>query len=139
MTEGEFSVERSDPVSRLFPRRYRRFRDLRTYEAACDWSRTLDWQRSTYDRFLLERELLRYLEATQCYLGQESLFRIASREVIGSEIGLLLDEYAARPVPVSVFAYVLIMLPGVVGRKCGRRQQSRLTQVLADLPSSAKS
>lgn len=120
MNEGELRDAASDPMSSLFPRRYRRFRDLRTYKAACDWSRTLDWQRNAYDRFLLERELRRYLEATQGYLGRENLFRVASRAGIESEIGLLLDEYAARPVPVSVFGYVLLMLPWVIRYKCGR-------------------
>jgi hypothetical protein len=135
MIEGDPTDDFLERELKLYPRRYRRYSDLRTYSEACDWAQTLDWQKNPYDRYLLHRELMRFLEATQCYLGRKNLFRAVSREDVSTGVTHLLDQYAARPVIIGVFRYVLLMIPWIVGHKSGQIRYSRLTQALARLPS----
>src|SRR5882757_1587796 len=79
--------------AKLFPRRYRRFRDLRPYQETLEWVWTLDWRQNPYDRFLLRRELLRHLESTGYYEGRLNVFTFASRDEITAEVDHLLDKF----------------------------------------------
>ena len=123
--------------TRFFPRRYRRFRDLRPYQEACEWARKLDWRRNPYDRFLLHRELLRHLESTEVYEGRRNPFSFASREEIAAEVDQLLDEFPDKYESIGVFSYVLVTIPWHLGFKHGRIHYNRLTQALAMLTSKA--
>ena len=123
--------------AKLFPRRYRRFRDLRPCQEACEWARKLDWRQNPYDRFLLRRELLRQLESTEFYEGRRNVFSFASREEIAAEVDRLLDGFPDKYESIGVFSYVLITIPWHLGFKHGWIRHSRLTQALATLPSKA--
>ena len=46
---------------RFYPRRYQRFPGLHAPAEAVAWSRALDWRDNPYSRFLLRRELLRFV------------------------------------------------------------------------------
>lgn len=120
---------------KLYPRLYRRFRDLRPYREACRWARKLDWRQNPYDRFLLRRELLRHLESTEFYRGRRNIFTFASREEIAAEVDQLLEKFPDKYDRLGVFGYVLIKLPWVLGFKHGRIRYSRLTEALAKWPS----
>jgi len=106
--------------AQLFPRRYRRFGNLRPYQEACEWARSLDWRQNPYDRFLLRRELLRHLESTQFYEGQRNIFAFASREEIAAEVDRLMNELPDRWDGAGVFGYVLVTIPWRLGFKHGR-------------------
>lgn len=121
--------------AKLFPRRYRRFKDLRPYQEACEWARTLDWRQNPYDRFLLRRELLRHLENTEFYEGRRNVFTFASREEIATGVDHLMDKFPDKFEGIGVFGYVLVTLPWHLGFKHGRIRHSRLTEALAKLPS----
>jgi len=121
--------------AKFYPRRYRRFRDLRPYQEACEWARTLDWRQNPYDRFLLRREMLRHLESTAFYEGHRNVFTFASREEIAAEIAGLLDKFSDKDEGIGVFSYILITLPWHLGFKHGRIRYSLLTKALATLPS----
>ena len=123
--------------AKLFPRRYRRFRDLRPYQEACEWARKLDWRQNPYDCFLLRRELLRHLESTEFYKGSRNVFSFASREEISAEIDHLMDEFPDEFASSGVFKYVLVTLPWHLGFKHGLIHHSRLTEALAKLLSKA--
>lgn len=120
--------------ARLFPQRYQRFKDLRSYQEACEWARKLDWRKNPYDRFLLRRELLRHLEATEFYNGRRNVFSFASREEIAVEVDRLLDEFPGKYQSIGVFSYVLVALPWHLTFKHGRIHHSRLAEALAKLP-----
>lgn len=121
--------------AKLFPRRYRRFKDLRSDQEAREWARTLDWRQNPYDRFLLRRELLRHLESTELYKGQRNVFTIASREEIAAEVDRLIEEFPEEFQGAGVFVYVLVTLPWHLGFKHGLIRHSRLSEALAKLPS----
>jgi hypothetical protein len=121
--------------AKFFPRRYRRFEDLRPYPEACEWARNLDWRQNPYDRFLLRRELLHHLESIASYAGIRNVFTFASREEIAAEVDRLLDEFPDKYGSIGVFGYVLVTLPWRLGFKHGRIRYSRLTEALAKLPS----
>ena len=121
--------------AKLFPRRYRRFRDLRPHHEACEWALTLDWRQNPYDRFLLRRELLRHLESIEFYEGRLNVFTFASRDEIAAEVDRLMDDFPVEFGGIGVFTYVFITLPWRLGFKHGRIRHSRLTEALAKLPS----
>jgi hypothetical protein len=123
---------------KLFPRRYRRFRDLRPYQQACEWARMLDWRQNPYDRFLLRRELFRHLESTAFYDGRWNVFSFASREEIAAEVDRLMDEFPDEYKSTGVFAYVLVTIPWHLGFKHGRIRHSRLAEALAKLPTKER-
>ena len=61
----------------LHPRRYHRFKDLRPDLEAVQWARSLDWRNNPYDRFLLRREILHYLEGAGA-VGETAVFCAAT-------------------------------------------------------------
>ena len=99
--------------AKLFPRRYRRFRDLCPYQEAREWARTLDWRQNPYDRFLLRRELLRHLESTEFYEGLRNVFTFASRDEIAAEVDHLMDKFPDEFEGIGVFVYVLSLCHGI--------------------------
>lgn len=123
--------------AKMYPRRYRRFRDLRPYQDACEWARNLDWRQNPYDRFLLRRELLHHLESTEFYEGCWNIFTIASREEIAAEVDGLLDEFHFDKYEgIGVFSYVLVLISWRLGFKHGLMNHTLLTRVLATIPSN---
>ena len=138
MSKSEPTAIMEEIGARLFPRRYRRFKDLRSYQEACEWARKLDWRQNPYDRFLLRRELLRHLESTQFYEGHRNVFSFASRGEIATEVDRLIDKFPDKFESIGVFGYVLVMLPWHLAFKHGRIRHSRLTEALAKLPSKKK-
>ena len=114
----------------LFPRRYSRYKDLRSDVGA--WARTLDWPNNPYDYFLLRREILRQFEAIIIYEGARNVYTFASRDEISTECDLLMKEYSAKKFcGLDVFTYVLALLPWRLGFKHGRVHHSPLTAALA--------
>src|SRR5580698_83698 len=98
--------------AKLFPRRYHRFKDLRPYQQACEWARTLKWRQNPYDRFLLRREIVHHLESTAIHEGHWNIYSFASREEIAAEVNCLLNEFPDECAGMGIFAYVLLTLPG---------------------------
>lgn len=133
MSKYEASKLMQEMGAKLYPRRYRRYRDLRSFEDACDWAKTLDWQNNPYDRYLLKRELLHHLESTEFYKGSLNLFSIASRKEIAAEVERLMDEFPKEHKGMGVFAFVLTALPWRLAFKHGVAEQSRLAAALRKL------
>jgi hypothetical protein len=138
MKGPEYKPELSDVLleisAKMFPKRYRMFKDLRPYNQASEWARTLDWRENPYARFLLRRELLHHLESTQCYKGRENVFSFASREEISAEVDRLMDEFPDKYKNIGVFGYVLVTLPWNLAFNHGHIRYSKLTEALAKLP-----
>ena len=137
MTNLEDKTELTPTVlevgAKIFPRRYRRFEDLRPWQEASEWARNLDWRQNPYDRFLLRREILRRLESSVVYDGPLNVYSFASREEIAAEVDRLLNEY-----PDEIFnplSYVLVCLPWHLAFKHGRVAYNRLAGALASLSS----
>jgi hypothetical protein len=130
----ELSVTLLEIGAKLFPKRYRMFKDLRPGRQASEWARSLDWQQNPYDLFLLRRELLRHLESTQCYKGRKNVFAFASREEISAEVDRLMDVFPDKYKNIGVFDYVLVTLPWNLAFKHGHIRHSKLTGALAKLP-----
>jgi hypothetical protein len=124
--------------TKLFPRRYRRFPDLRPYPEACEWARTLDWRQNPYDRFLLRRELLHHLESTEVYHGSLNIFAFASRREIATEVERLMDEFSDKFKSMGVFGYVLHLAPWHLAFKHGMTKYSKLNVALAKLPEKTQ-
>ena len=114
---------------RFYPRRYRRYRDLRSWQEARDWARTLDWRNNPYDRFLLRRELIRHIESST-----DSWWH---RRVIPGEIAEivdhLLDTFPDRHERLGVFAGVIGRFPWEYGARHGFVRYSQLTKALSAL------
>ena len=119
--------------SKLFPRRYHRFKDLRPDQQACEWARTLDWRQNPYDRFLLRRELLHHLESTAFYESRLNVYSFASRDEIAAEVDRLMNEFPGEHESMDVFSYVLLMLPWNLAFKHGQVKPSRLAEALGKL------
>ncbi len=134
MSKPEIPAFMLELGAKLFPRRYRRFRDLRPYQEACEWARTLDWRQNPYARYLLRRELLLHLESTECYGGSRNIFTFVSREEIAAEVDRLIDEFPERYDSMGVFSYVVLTAPGNLSCRHGWISYNRLTQALATLP-----
>jgi hypothetical protein len=133
MSKYEPSKIMQEIGAKLYPRRYRRFKDLRTYQESCDWARTLDWKKNPYDRYLLRRELLHYLESTEFYKGGQNVFKFASRKEIAAEVDRLMDGFSDEYKRIGVFAYIVTSLPWHLAFKHGIAEQSRLAAALAKL------
>ena len=133
MNEPEPTALMMEIGEKVFPRRYRRFKDLRSYQEACEWAKTLDWQRNPYDRFLLRRELLHYLESTQVHKGRWNVYGFASRDEITAAVDRLLNHFPDESKPMGIFAYVTLVLPWHLGFRYGLVQHSRLDEALAGL------
>lgn len=131
--EPEMSEALLEIGAKLFPRRYRMYKDLRPYRDACDWAKKLDWRQNPYDRFLLRRELLRHLESTQFYEGRWNVFSFASREEISAEVDRLMDEFPEKHKILGVFAYVLLILPWNLAFKHKIVRHNKLNEALAKL------
>src|SRR5687767_479342 len=97
-------------AAKLYPKRYRRFKDLRPHQEACEWARTLDWRNNPYDRFLLKRELLRHIEADGMRDPFYNVYRYASRKEVAAELDRLLDEFPPEREQLGVFTYALIKI-----------------------------
>jgi hypothetical protein len=138
MNKPEPSALMLEIGAKFYPRRYRRFRDLRPSEEASQWARSLDWRENPYDRFLLRRELLRHIESTEFYEGRWNVFTFASREEIAAEVEHLMDEFPDEYEFIGVFSYVLITLRWNLGFKHGLIRYSRLSEALAKLPVNEK-
>src|SRR4051812_14663412 len=98
---------------KLFPKRYRRFKDLRPYQEACGWADKLDWLNNPYDRFLLRREILRQLESTTSE-PHRNIFAFASRQEIKAKVDEAFVDYPTRFGEASgsaLYQYCLIVLP----------------------------
>jgi len=133
MSKYEPSELMQEIGARLYPRRYRRYKDLRSFQDACEWARTLDWQKNPYDRYLLRRELLHYLESTEFHRGGRNMFKFASREQIAAEVDGLMDRFPKEHKTAGVFAYVVTALPWHLAFKHGIAEHTRLTDALAKL------
>jgi len=118
-----FKPQLSDTIleigRKLHPRRYRRFKDLRPYQEACDWAKCLDWKSNPYDRFLLRREILHHLESEQFYRGYRNIYTFASRPEIAAEVDRLMNEFPDKHKTMGVFNYVLIKLPWMLAFRHG--------------------
>ena len=121
--------------AKLFPRRYRRFKDQRPEQQACEWARTLDWRQNPYDRFLLRREILHHLESAAFHEGRRNVYSFASRDEIAAEVDHLMDEFPDKYESIGVFSYVLITLRWNLAFKHGQVQHSLLAEALGKLPS----
>jgi hypothetical protein len=137
MSKPEPSDIMLELTSEFYPRRYRRFKDLRPYQDACEWAQKLDWQNNPYDRFLLRRELLRYLESTEFYRGRRNIFSFASRHEIGAELDKLLDAFQKKYESIGVFNYLLVSLSWHLRSKHGLIRYSRLSEALTRFPSKS--
>ena len=115
----------------LHSRRYRRFKDLRPYEEAREWARSLDWRNNPYERFLLRREILHHLESTEFYKGHWNVYTFASRPEIAAEVDRLMNEFPAKYSSLGVFSYVLVTLPWDLAFKHGRVQYDPLLAALS--------
>jgi len=137
--EHELSDTILEIGSKLHPRRYRRFKDLRTLEEACEWAEGLDWRNNPYDRWLLRREILHYLESTICYEPGWNIYEFANRAVISAELDQILDDRSGRmerlgTETLGVFLYALTTLRWDLAFKHGRIRYSALTKALANFP-----
>ena len=94
------------------------------------WSRTLDWRDNPYSRFLLRRELLRFVAARAGTDPHHDVFRLANSEEVAAMVDHMLDacpEKLAR----GVFNYVVAGLPWKLSIKAGRVRYNHLTKALA--------
>jgi len=118
---------------KIFSRRYHRFKDMRRYLDACEWAKTLDWRNNPYDRFLLRRELLHHLEATEVYFGPQNIFNFASRTEIAGEVDRLMEQCPNSAEGSGVFGYILHMVPWNLAVRHERIKYSKLTAALMKL------
>jgi hypothetical protein len=133
MSESEPSEIILEIGAKLFPPLYKRFKDLRPYLEACKWARALDWRQNPYDRFLLKRELLHYLESSESH-SPSNIFTFASRKEIAAELDRLMDEFSDKYKSLGVFSYILVKARWDLAFKHGRVKYSRLTGALAKMP-----
>lgn len=122
----------------IFSRCYHRFKDMRRYSEACRWAKTLDWRDNPYDRFLLRRELLHHLEATEIYFGDQNIFTFASRMEIATEVERLMDQCPPDINGSGVFGYVLHMTPWNLAIRHEKIKLSKLSAALLKLPDKSE-
>jgi hypothetical protein len=139
MSNLEIKPELTDMMleigAKLFPRRYRQFKDLRSPQEASEWARTLDWRKNPYDRFLLRRELLHHLENSAFHDGRRNVYSFASREEIEAEVDRVMGQFQNKHERIGIFSYVLTKVPWDLAFRHGRVRYSRLAKALALLPS----
>ena len=112
-----------------------RFKDLRPWEQASAWARTLDWRGNPYDRFLLRREILRQLESSVVHEPDfHNVYTYASRYEIAVEVDKLLDEFPAEFEGGGPLGYVLVTLIWHLAFKHGLVRHSRLAEALNNFP-----
>jgi hypothetical protein len=131
----EFSDAVLEIAAKLYPRRYRRFKDLRPFQEACEWARKLDWRNNPYDRFLLRREILHHLESFAFYEAKWNFYTFASREEIAAEVDRLIETFPPKRESLGIFSYVLVKLPWDLAYKHGRVRFSLLTKALNQMPT----
>ena len=135
MNEADHERELSDIVlevgGRLCPRRYQRFRDLRSSDEASEWAKKLEWRDNPYDRFLLRREILRQLESSAIHEpGFKNVYTYASRDEIAAEVDGLMRTFPDKYESIGVLDYVLITLPWHLAFKHGRVWRDPLVAAL---------
>lgn len=107
---------------RLFPRLYKRHGDLRSQQEVRQWAERLDWRNNPYDRYLLRRELLRFMEAQR---GDEPFCNVslfAKRDQILKQIDYLLDNFPEELKRMGIFMYVVVALPFYMQRGRGKKR-----------------
>jgi hypothetical protein len=143
MNETERPRELSDTIleigRKLHPRRYRRFKDLRSSQEASMWAKTLDWRNNPYDRFLLRREILRQLESAAFYEGRRNVYTFCSREEIAAEVDRLIDQFPEEYAHWGVFGWVLTNVRWHLAFRHGRVWHDRLAAAVAQMPSKQES
>ena len=129
-----------DIARKFYPRRYRRHRDLRTWEDARAWARQLDWRNNPYERFLLERELTHYIEASTHLNWHRRIISSARDGEIAALVADLLDAYAreADRRRLDVFSSILVRFPWEYAYRHGWLRYSALCGALSSLPESHK-
>ncbi len=115
--KAELSEVMLEVGGRLCPRLYRRHRDLRDYQEMRQWAEKLDWRNNPYDRYLLRRELLHFIEAQRYDASFCNVSLFLTREQILKQIDRLLKDYPEEIKQMGIFAYVAGMLPFIVGRR----------------------
>lgn len=123
--KAELSEVMLEVGGRFFPRLYRRHGDLRNCRELRQWAEKLDWRDNPYDRYLLRRELLRYIEAQRGDTPFCNVSLFARREQILKQIDYLLDNFPEELKRMGVFFYVAGVIPffmlhvrGEDGRRC---------------------
>ncbi len=117
---------------RLFPRLYKRHGDLRDYQEARKWAESLDWRNNPYDRYLLRRELLHYIEAQRGDTPGFNIGLFMTREQILKEIDRLLNDYPKELKRMGIFLYVLGMMPFRVGKDPAMLKRKEWMQSVAE-------
>ena len=121
---------------RFYPRRYQRFSGLRAPAEAVAWSRALDWRDNPYSRFLLRRELLRFVATRAGTDPRHNVFRLATAEEVAAMVDCMLDACPEK-LTHGVFNYVIAGLPWKLAIKAGRVRYNHLTKALAQQPAHA--
>jgi hypothetical protein len=117
---------------KFYPRRYTRFRNLRDYKEAAEWSRALNWQTNPYERFLLKREILKQLEAELTYCGEKNVYAFASPAEIKREVEECIDDYPRMGFKsLDVIGFTIISIPWRLGFKHGLIEHSNLVAAVA--------
>ena len=136
-TSYQMSAATVNVGRQLHPRRYQRFPGLRSRAEAVAWARMLDWRENPYARFLLRRELLRFVTARAGEDPRHNVFRFANAEEVAATVDHMLNAYAEKPAGESVFNYVVAGLPWKLAIRAGRIRYSHLTKALAHQPTHA--
>lgn len=118
---------------RFYPRRRARYRDLRPYQEACEWARTLDWRGNPYERFLLHRELLHYFLSVDHIDSIQKIRRIAAPGEMSAVIDHLLDTLPAEDSRLGIFTRVFLRLPWEIAYRHRLVKYSPLAQALGTL------
>ena len=137
MSDSSFAHEMSDAIFeialRQYPRRRRRHPDLRPYPQAREWARSLDWRDNPYDRFLLRRELLHYLESAVHIDLIRRAQRLANPGEIPQIVDHLLDTFSSKLEDFDVFSRIALRVPWEVAARHGRLRYNHLTKALRSI------
>jgi hypothetical protein len=129
--KAELSSTMWEVGSKLFPCRYQRHQGVRGYEEAVAWAERLDWRNNPYDRYLLQRELLHFLEGTKFEHPCCRVLLSATRAEIAEKIDHLLKLYSESGTTMEVFTYVVVMMPYQFRPKGRQARRSKLAMALA--------
>lgn len=122
--KAELSEVMLEVGGRLCPRLYKRHGDLRSQQEVRQWAERLDWRNNPYDRYLLRKELLRFMEAQR---GDEPFFNVglfAKRDQILKQIDYLLDNFPEELKRMGIFMYVVVALPFYMQRGRGKNRHA---------------